>query len=57
MPMVRVKFFEHLVERTEEEIAELRRGGLLHEDQSPDPAPAGAPVTPPAKPDSKETTP
>ncbi len=38
-----VKFWEHAVERTEAEIAELRAGGLLREDPGPAPAPAGSP--------------
>lgn len=37
---VHVKFWEHPVKRTEEEIAELRAGGLLREDPDPD-QPAG----------------
>jgi hypothetical protein len=52
-----VKFFEHAIERTEEQIAELKAGGLhvrdatgpgdLHQgDAPPQPAPAPAPKLP-----------
>jgi len=48
MPKVFLKFFEEAVERTEEEIAELRAGGLLREDGASGTAPAssGAAGTP-----------
>jgi hypothetical protein len=48
MPEVHLKFFEHPVERTEEEIEELRRGGLLRED------PPAPPQDPPAEPKGKK---
>jgi len=43
MPLVHVKFWEHPVERTGEQIAELRESGLLREDKPASPPP-GAPV-------------
>jgi hypothetical protein len=57
MPKVRLKFFEDPVERTAEEIAELRAAGLLAEDGASASAPAtsGATATPAATPgDGKE---
>lgn len=37
MPLVFVKFFEHAVERTEEEIKELLDLGLVRDEQPPAP--------------------
>jgi hypothetical protein len=61
MPKVLLKFFEDAVERTEEEIAELRAGGLVRDDPAagqPVLTPATPPVRPPdpagKSPDSKE---
>jgi hypothetical protein len=49
MPEVRLKFFPEPVERTEEEIAELRAEGLVVEDQPKPQAP------PPGGKDKKES--
>ncbi len=48
MPKVLLKFFEEAVERTEEEIAELKAAGLVREDAASGTAPAssGAAGTP-----------
>jgi hypothetical protein len=54
MPQVHIKFFEDPVERSEEEIAELRALGLLREDAAA-PEPPKTPAPPlPAKPETKE---
>lgn len=61
MPSVFVKFFEDAIERTEEEIAELKAAGLLR-DQPPVPglrgnSPAAPPAETPAASQSQASTP
>jgi len=50
MPLVNVKFFEDAVERTEEEIAELRAAGLIRDEPVKPAAPAPAKAPTPAAP-------
>ena len=55
MPLVRVPFFADPVERTEDEIAELRNLGLLVDDPAPA-APAPKTPAPPSPADSSKET-
>jgi hypothetical protein len=52
MPLVHITLFEEPVERSEEEIEELRRMGLVRDDP-PEPPKTPAQTTP-AKPEPKE---